>query len=183
MSRLGKKPVTVPSGVDVKIDGRTVHIAKDDKRLAYEHRPEVAVAYDAGDKAITISIDEADAGNRQVRAYWGMTRALLQNMVTGVSEGYQIDLEVVGVGYSANVAGNRLDLKLGYANTIEMDIPEGVDVEVDRQFVRVRGADKQAVGQFAADVRAKRKPEPYNGKGVKYVTETIRRKQGKAFGA
>ncbi len=183
MSRLGKKPISVPSGVEIAVSGRNITISKGDKRLDYELRPEVTVNWEKDDKTLSVTIDEADMNNRQTRAYWGLTRALLQNMVVGVTEGYSRSLEVVGVGYSAVVAGQTLDLKVGFANVIKVPIPQGLDVTVDRQFVHVKGADKQKVGQFAAEVRSKRKPEPYNGKGIKYTDEVVRRKQGKAFGA
>jgi large subunit ribosomal protein L6 len=183
MSRLGKQPVTVPSGVTVSISGRTVTVSKGEKRLQMEHRPEVAVAWNEDEKSIVVSIVDAFQGNRQARAYWGMTRALLANMVKGVVDGYQRQLEVVGVGYNATVAGPNLQLKIGFANTVAVPIPQGVDVVVERQIVTIKGIDKQAVNEFAARVRAKRPPEPYNGKGIKYLNETIRRKQGKAFGS
>jgi large subunit ribosomal protein L6 len=140
------------------------------------------VGWDQGSRQIAVSVAEPDANSPAVRAYWGMTRALLQNMVDGVTKGFQKQLEVVGVGYSAEVAGPRLNLKLGFANTISVPIPPGVAVTVEKQIITVKGPDRHAVGQFAADVRSKRKPEPYNGKGVKYIGEVIIRKQGKAFG-
>ena len=183
MSRLGKKPITIPAGVNVAINGGKITVSKGDTTLEYELRPEVKVAWNEDEKTVSVSIDEADASNKQVRAYWGLTRALIQNMVIGVTDGYNRTLEVVGVGYTATVNGQKLDLKVGFANTISVPIPMGVNVEVERQLIRIKGADKQRVGQFAAEVRAKRKPEPYNGKGIKYLDETIRRKQGKAFGA
>jgi len=183
MSRLGKKPVEIPSGVSVSIDGREVTVAKGDASLSFEHRPEVSVAWNEDEKSVVVSVDEALMGNRQARAYWGTTRSLIANMVEGVTKGYQRELEVVGVGYTAELRGNTLALKVGYANTIEVDVPTGVDVSVEKQMIRVKGIDKQAVGQFAAVVRSVRKPEPYNGKGIKYAGEVVRRKQGKAFGS
>lgn len=183
MSRLGKMPVPVPSGVTVSLNGRKVTVQGKQGTLEYTHRPEVTVNWDEGEKSITVSVDEKDATNRSVRAYWGLTRALLANMVKGVSEGYEKQLEVVGVGYTADASGPKLRLKVGYANTIEMPIPTGVNVTVEKQLIKVRGADKQAVGQFASAVRAVRKPEPYNGKGIKYSDEVVKRKQGKAFGS
>ena len=183
MSRLGKKPIEIPSGVNVSINGRKVAISKGDSTLEYEHRPEVKVNWDEGEKSITVTIDEKDAANRQVRAYWGLTRALIANMVEGVTKGYEKKLDVVGVGYTAQVQGQKLALKLGFANTIEVAIPMGISVDVTQSIVTIKGSDKQKVGQFAAVVRSKRKPEPYNGKGVRYVGENVRRKQGKAFGA
>ena len=183
MSRLGKKPVPVPANVKVSITGRKVSIASGTQTLEMEHRPEVRVAWKPDEKHLEVSIDPQDSENRQVRAYWGMTRAMLQNMVNGVTKGYEKSLEVVGVGFTAAVSGKTIDLKLGFANIIKVQIPPGLDVSVDKQFIKIKGADRQKVGQLAADIRAKRKPEPYNGKGVKYTDEVIRRKQGKAFGA
>jgi len=183
MSRLGKKPIEIPANVKVAVDGRKITVSSGSNSLTMEHRPEVKVAYDAGSKSVSVSIDEKDHENKNVRAYWGTTRAIISNMVTGVTKGYEKALDIVGVGYTAELSGQNLKLKLGYANPIIVPVPPGVKVVVEKQIVRVSGPDRQAVGQFAAVVRSKRKPEPYNGKGVKYVDETIRRKQGKAFGA
>jgi large subunit ribosomal protein L6 len=182
MSRLGKQPVPLGKA-SASIDGRTITISAGNASLEYEHRPEVSVSVDEDAKALVVDVDESRRGNKEVRAYWGMTRALLANMVKGVTEGYEKKLEVVGVGYTAQMAGAKLDLKVGFANTISVPIPPGVDVSVEKQMITVKGADKQAVGQFAAVVRGKRPPEPYNGKGIKYADEVVRRKQGKAFGS
>ncbi|GAB4548595.1 MAG: 50S ribosomal protein L6 [Phycisphaerales bacterium] len=183
MSRLGKKPITVPSGVDIAIDGRKVSVSGKQGNLTFEHRPEVSVAYDKDAKEVTVSIDEKDMKQKAVLAHWGTTRSILANMVEGVTKGYEKKLEVVGVGYTAQLNGQKLALKVGFANTIEKTVPQGVDVKVDKQMVTITGPDKQAVGQFAAEVRAVRKPEPYNGKGIKYHDEVVRRKSGKAFGS
>lgn len=183
MSRLGKKPVSVPANVNVMMSGRTVTIANGGKSLSFEHRPEVKVAWDQGERALHVSIDEKDAANKTVRAHWGTTRALLANMVAGVTTGFEKQLEVIGVGYTAEVTGKSLKVKAGFANSILVPIPAGLEVTVDKQIVKVKGIDRQQVGQFASVVRSIRKPEPYNGKGIKYSDETIRRKQGKAFGA
>lgn len=183
MSRLGKLPVSIPSGVNVSVSGKEISISKGDKTLTQALRPEVSVAWDEGEKTVTVTIAEKDLSNKQIRAYWGMTRALIQNMVIGVTEGYEKKLEVVGVGYTAQLAGNKLDLKVGFANTITKMVPSGVAVTVEKQLITIKGPDKQAVGQFAAEVRSVRKPEPYNGKGIKYSDEVVVRKQGKAFGA
>lgn len=182
MSRIGKKPIQVPKQVNVSVADREVRVEAGGRSLRYEHRPEVRVRWDEGDRLLRVEVDEALAGDRQARAYWGLTRSLLSNMVEGVVKGYEKTLEIVGVGWGAEVKGQTLELKVGYANPVVLPIPAGLEVSVDRQFVRIRGADKQLVGQFAAQVRAVRKPEPYNGKGIKYTDEIIRRKQGKAFG-
>ncbi|MBL1215941.1 MAG: 50S ribosomal protein L6 [Planctomycetes bacterium] len=180
MSRVGSKPVTVPAGVSVSITGRTVTVEKGGSRLQMEHRPEVTVQWNESDRTIACTIPEDKTGERQYRAYWGLTRSLIQNMVVGVTEGYMKRLEVVGSGWSPQLQGNKLVLNVGYCDPVIMPIPAGLDVQVERQIITIKGADKQAVGHFAASARAKRKPEPYKGKGVKYVDEQIIRKQGKA---
>lgn len=179
MSRLGKKPIDVPANVTVEVNGRTVKVSSGSKTLSMDHRPEVIVNWAPDDKQIRVTINPDDEKSRQVRAYWGLTRSLIANMVEGVTKGYDKTLEVVGVGYTAVINGAKIDLKVGFANTISVAIPMGVDVQVERNMIRIKGIDKQAVGQFAANVRAVRKPEPYNGKGIKYADERIRRKQGK----
>jgi large subunit ribosomal protein L6 len=183
MSRIGKKPVAVPAGVKVAVKDGTVNIEGPKGKLSLAHRPEVKVAWAESEKAITCTIDEGREEDRLVRALWGSTRAHIRNMVEGVTKGYERSLEVVGVGWTAAVQGKKLKLSVGFANPILMDIPDGVTVAVDKQIVKVSGPDKQKVMQFASATRAKRKPEPYNGKGVKYTDEVIKKKQGKQFGA
>lgn len=182
MSRIGKKPVTVPKGVKVSVANRVVKVEGPKGTLTMTHRPEVSVA--VSDKnEVVCTVDEGKLEQSGVRAYWGTTRALIDNMIEGVAKGYQKKMEVVGVGWTAALAGKQLKMTLGFANPIMMDIPPGVTVLVEKQVVTVSGADKQAVGQFAAEMRSKRKPEPYNGKGVKYLEEVIKKKQGKQFGS
>jgi large subunit ribosomal protein L6 len=180
MSRIGKKPVSVPKGVKVSVQDRTVNVEGPKGSLSFTHRPEVSVA--AEDGQVTVSVDEALLGNKKVRALWGTTRALINNMMTGATTGYSRKLEIHGVGWTAAVAGTNLKLNVGYANSIEMPIPTGLTVTVEKQSITIEGADKQAVGQFAAAARAKRPPEPYNGKGIRYADEIIRKKEGKQFG-
>lgn len=183
MSRIGKKPISVPGNVKVNLSGRTISIEGPKGSLSYDFRPEVDVSYDEGGKSIGVSMDEKLISTKRSNgAYWGTTRALINNMIQGVTKGYEKKLQVVGVGWTATVNGNNLALKVGYANVIEMPIPQGLSVTADKQIITINGADKQAVGHFAASTRAKRKPEPYNGKGIKYLDEVIMRKQGKAFG-
>lgn len=182
MSRIGRKVITVPANVKITIKDRVVTVAGPLGTLSMTHRPEVMVRWDETEKAIQCTIDPKDSEVRLVRALWGTTRALIQAMIVGVTKGYEIAMEVVGVGWTATVAGNKLKLVIGYANAITMDIPAGLKVVVDKTFVRISGPDKRMVGQFASSMRAMRKPEPYNGKGVKYVDEVIKRKSGKAFG-
>jgi large subunit ribosomal protein L6 len=183
MSRIGKKPIPVPSGVTVSIKDREVTVEGGKKKLAMTHRPEVQVAWDEQEKNIVCSIDEKDERNRTIRAHWGTTRAVINNMIVGVSKGFERKLEVVGVGWGAQMQGKDLKLEVGYCHPVIMPVPEGIEVKCERQIITISGSDKHAVGQFAANVRSKRKPEPYKGKGIKYVEETILRKQGKAFGA
>jgi large subunit ribosomal protein L6 len=183
MSRIGRKPITVPSGVKVSIKGHTVTIQGPKGTLDLAHHPDVSVKWTEAEKSIVVSIDPANMENAPVRAAWGAARAHLQNMIVGVTQGYERSLEVVGVGWVPSVQGAKLKLVVGFANPILMDIPKGLSVTVDKQFVKVQGPDKGLVGRFAADMRAKRKPEPYNGKGIKYTDEVIKRKQGKTFGA
>lgn len=180
MSRIGKKPVAVPAGVTVSVNNGVVNVKGKLGTLSITHRPEVTVEIDDSSKAVVVSRREE---TRASRAYHGMTRALVANMILGVTEGYKKELEVVGVGWSAQVQGPKVKLKVGYADDKIVAIPQGVTVVVTGPKITITGIDKQAVGQTAAEIRSKRKPEPYNGKGIKYVDEVIVRKQGKAFGS
>ncbi|MCC6681055.1 MAG: 50S ribosomal protein L6 [Phycisphaeraceae bacterium] len=176
MSRIGKKPVTIEGGASVSVSGRTVTVEKGSAKLTYEHRPEVSVKVNAG-QVIVERKDES----RAARAYHGMTRALIANMVKGVTQGFVKDLEIVGVGWNAQLQGKTVKLNVGYADAKVVDVPPGVKVEINGPKIKVSGPDKQKVGLCAAEIRAQRPPEPYNGKGIKYADEHIVRKQGKAF--
>ncbi len=180
MSRIGKKPVAIPAGVNVAINNRVVTVEKGSDKLTMTHRPEVGVEVDADAKNVVCTIDEDRVKEKAIKAYWGLTRSLIQNMMVGVTEGYMKKMEIVGVGWSANVKGQTLGLDVGYCKTVEMPIPTGLDVTAERGIITIKGCDKQQVGQFAAQCRASRKPEPYNGKGVRYLGEQIIRKEGKA---
>jgi large subunit ribosomal protein L6 len=184
MSRIGKKPISVPSGVRVTIDtqSRAVTVEGPKGKLSMTHRPEVSVTWDEGENRIICSISPAQMKVGQNRAYWGLTRALIANMITGVTTGYSKKLEVVGVGWGAKLQGQTLQLNVGYADPVSKPVPAGIEILVEGPMITVAGSDKQAVGQFAAEVRAARPPEPYNGKGIKYINEVIIRKQGKVFG-
>ncbi len=178
MSRVGNKPIEVPAGVNVRVEGQTVVAEGPLGKLEREIRPEVTVTHDAGERTLVIGRRGED---RFSRAYHGLTRALLQNMVIGVSAGYQKKLEIVGVGYLAAIQGGVLQLRVGFANEIQKKIPAGLNVTCpDQTHVVIKGCDKQLVGQFAAEVRSIRKPEPYKGKGVRYDGEQIKLKPGKA---
>lgn len=179
MSRIGKKPIQVPDGVKLQISDHTISVEGPLGKLQWEHRPEIEVSYDAESKTVTVSRRDDE---RLSRALHGLTRALIQNMVVGVTAGYERRLEIHGVGYLAAVEGRELQLRVGLANELHVEIPEGLDVACpDQQHIVIRGIDKQMVGQFAAEVRALRKPEPYKGKGIRYYGEQVRRKQGKAM--
>ncbi|MHC4769022.1 MAG: 50S ribosomal protein L6 [Planctomycetota bacterium] len=185
MSRIGKKPIQVPSGVRVTIDpqSRAVAVEGPKGKLSMTHRPEVSVTWDEGENRIMCSIGPEQMKVGQNRAYWGLTRSLIANMILGVTTGYTKKLEVVGVGWGAKMQGQALQLNLGYSDPVNKPVPVGIEIAVEGPMITITGTDKQAVGQFAAQVRAARPPEPYNGKGIKYVDEVIIRKQGKVFGS
>jgi large subunit ribosomal protein L6 len=178
MSRIGKKPLPLPAGVQVQVDGCTVTIEGPKGKLQWQHRPEITVRLE---DARTLRVQRS-RDDREGRALHGLTRALLQNMIVGVTQGYEKRLEIIGVGYLAAVQGQTLQLRVGLANELQIPIPTGVKVACpDQQHIVIQGIDKQVVGQFAAEVRAQRKPEPYKGKGIRYLGEPVRRKQGKAM--
>ena len=176
MSRIGNKPITVPSGVTVAVNGSTVEVKGKNGTLSCSVRPEVSVKVEDG-QVVVQRINDL----RPARAFHGLTRALIANMVEGVSNGFKRELEIVGVGWNAQVKGMKVHLKIGYADEKIVEIPQGVKVEVQQNKITITGPDKQRVGQCAATIRSKRKPEPYNGTGIKYSDEIITRKQGKAF--
>lgn len=178
MSRIGKQPISVLDGVKISIDGQTITTEGPQGKLQLEHRPEVSLEYDEENKLIHVRRVNDD---RTSRALHGLTRSLISNMVQGVKEGYEKRLEIVGIGYGGSVQNNELTLRVGFANEISKAIPTGLDVSCpDQNHVVVKGCDKQQVGQFAAEVRAIRKPEPYKGKGVRYDGEYVKIKPGKA---
>ncbi len=183
MSRIARKPVMIPAGVKVAVNpaARTVNFEGPKGKLSMTYRPEVGVKLEGANVEVTMDPAIVDLGSN--RAFWGTTRALIATAVEGVLKGYEKKLEIVGVGWGAKVQGKKLVLTVGFANTLDVAIPDGVKVEVVQMMITVSGPDKQAVGEFASKCRAKRKPEPYNGKGIKYTTEVIQRKQGKAFGS
>jgi large subunit ribosomal protein L6 len=175
MSRVGKNPVTVPSGVELKIDGSTVSAKGKLGLLSYEFTDEVAVKLEDGKVTVTPAND-----TKKARALWGTTRARIQNLVDGVNEGFKKDLEIVGVGYRAQVQGKSLNLQLGFSHDVNYPIPEGIQIKCEKPTsIEISGADKQLVGQVAAEIRGYRPPEPYKGKGVRYADEYILRKEGK----
>ena len=176
MSRIGRMPIAVPAGVDVKIDGSTVTVKGPKGTLTRTVAGSITVALDNG----VINVTRPD-DSKENRSLHGLTRTLIANMVKGVSEGFSKELEINGIGYRAAKQGKDLVLKIGYSHDVIMTAPEGITVETPTpNKVVVSGPDKQVVGQFAANIREKRPPEPYKGKGIKYVDEYIRRKEGKA---
>src|SRR5215212_7626430 len=179
MSRIGKQPIAIPAKVKVNIAGTNVKVEGPKGALELNYHPNMKVASDG--KAVTVTRPD-DA--RENRALHGLTRALINNMVVGVTTGYEKKLKIEGVGFQAAMKGTAVELTVGYANRIVHTPPAGVTVSVpDPTTIVVSGADKQKVGQFAAEVRASRKPEPYKGKGVRYEGEVVRRKEGKSFAA
>lgn len=181
MSRVGNKPIEIPSGVKVTVSGTTVTVEGPKGTLKRDFPPMISVAWGENEKTLVCSVK--GEVTREAKAMWGTSRALIQNMVTGVKTGYEKAMEIVGVGWGASVSGQTLKLSVGYANAIPLTIPQGLSVTVEKQLMKISGADKQAVGHFAAMARSVRKPEPYNGKGVKYAGEVIKKKQGKQFGS
>jgi large subunit ribosomal protein L6 len=179
MSRIGRKPIEVPSGVEVRIADGTVAIKGKNGELKLQPHPAMKVAFDATSRHLTVNRPDDQRANR---ALHGLTRSLLNNMVQGVQTYFEKRLEIQGVGYTATVAGKTLNLQVGYANTVKLPLPEGVVCECpDNTHIVLKSANKQVVGQFAANVRAVRPPEPYKGKGIRYQNEVVRRKAGKAF--
>ena len=175
MSRIGKAPITVPAGVDVKIDGRTISV-KGPKGVLEREIPGTITITQDGD---TLTCERPNDENR-TKAMHGLTRSLVNNMVIGVTTGYEKTLTMIGVGYRAALNGKMLTLSLGYSHPVEMEIPTGINVEVVKNTtIVVSGHDKEQVGQFASDIRSKREPEPYKGKGVRYQDEYVARKEGK----
>jgi large subunit ribosomal protein L6 len=182
MSRIGRKPVAVPANVKVSIADSTIQVEGPKGKLSFSYRPELGVRFDEAAKQLLVTRPDDE---RQNRALHGLTRSLIANMVQGVTEGYTKKLEIVGVGYQAQLKkANTVALQVGYANQVVLEAPAGVTVVVpDPTHITVSGPDKQAVGQFAAEVRKVRPPEPYKGKGIRYEGEVVRRKAGKAFGS
>ncbi len=175
MSRIGRLPVAIPAGVDVNIAEGNVVTVKGPKGTLERTLPaEMSIKLEDGHVVVARPNDL-----KKMKALHGLTRSLIHNMVVGVSEGYTKTLEVNGVGYRASKAGNKLTLNLGYSHPVEMEDPEGITSTVDGNKIIISGISKEKVGQYAADIRDKRRPEPYKGKGIKYSTEVIRRKVGK----
>jgi len=178
MSRVGKKPVPIPAGVKVAVKDRTISFEGPKGKRSFQHHPNATVKVE-GDHVAVGRIDD----EKLSRAIHGLTRALVANEIIGVSVGYVKDLEIQGVGYKAELQGKTIVLSLGFANQLKVGIKDGLAVKIEAQGtkINIQGSDKQAVGQLAAEIRKLRKPEPYKGKGVRYVGEVVRKKLGKQF--
>ena len=175
MSRIGKRLIAVPKGVTVTLDGQTVSVKGPKGERSWTVAEEIEVSQDAEGLTLGLRTD-----TQRGRAMWGLSRTLVDNMVTGVTSGFEKSLELVGVGYRAAMKGDALSLQLGFSHEVDIDPPAGVSFAVPKQTeIKISGADKQAVGQIAAVIRKLRPPEPYKGKGVRYAGETVRRKEGK----
>ena len=175
MSRIGKKPVSIPSGVTASIESGVLSVKGPKGTLSLNMRDEISYTLDDGGILVKPAND-----SKQARAFWGMQRTLVQNLITGVSEGFTKKLLITGVGYRAASQGKVLKLQLGYSHDVNIDVPEGIEIKTpDQTTVEISGIDKQKVGQIAAEIRRWRKPEPYKGKGIKYDGEFIFRKEGK----
>ena len=182
MSRIGKQPVVIPSGVTVTKDGERAVVVKGPKgELRLDLRPEVDVTIDKTNVQVSVV---GDPQIRETRAYHGLTRALLNNMVAGVTKGFEKKLEIQGVGWNAAAQGNKIVLNIGYNKPVTVEMPKGVQVGTPNPTsIIIFGPDRQAVGHIAASIRKRRPPEPYKGKGIRYVGEVVRRKAGKSFGS
>lgn len=177
MSRVGKQPIKLPSGVKAALSGNRLEVEGPKGKLSMQLRPEVVVEVKDG----TVDVQRKNE-SKFSKSMHGTTRALISNMVDGVTKGFQKTLDIVGVGWQGKVQGRKLVLQLGFCHTVDMDMPEGVNAALPNpQRIEVTGIDKQAVGEFAARIRAARKPEPYKGKGVRYHDERVIRKAGKSF--
>lgn len=175
MSRIGKKLITIPEGVTVEITGNNVVVKGKSGELSQKIKGKIKVSVD--DNKIKVESTEVGASNR---AMHGLYRSLIQNMVWGISKGWNKGLEMIGVGYRASVSGNKLILNVGFSHPVEFVLPSGITAEVVENKINIKGIDKQLVGEVAAKIRRIRKPEPYKGKGVRYIGEIVRRKAGKA---
>jgi len=177
MSRIGKQPVSIPAGIEVNVDGSVLTFKKGNVTKELDTKGFVNVTVENNEIVFAAKSDD-----RQDRAFWGTFRALAQNIIVGLTDGYTKQLEINGVGYKAAVKGNVLELQLGHSHSINYDFPKDVKIGVEKNIVTISGDDKQVIGQIAAEIRSFRPPEPYKGKGVKYVEEHIIRKAGKTAG-
>ena len=174
MSRVGKQPIKIPQDVEVKIEGQRVTVKGPKGELFREVRPEVKVELKEGELLVSPQKE-----TKETRAFWGLSRALLANLVQGVTEGFEKKLEIRGVGYRASLEGEDLNLKVGFSHPVKIKKPEGIIFSVDKEVITVSGIDKELVGEMAAKIRKIRPPDPYKGKGIRYLGEVVRKKEGK----
>lgn len=174
MSRVGKKPIGIPEKVKITYSDNLLSVQGEKGVLTRTIHPDVQLNIDS--TSLTVSINQMD---KKTKALWGMTRAVIANMVTGVSKGFERDLEINGIGYRAEVKGNSIEFNLGYSHPIDFSLPEGITAKIDKNIIKLIGIDKELLGYTASTIRAIRPPEPYKGKGVKYAEEKIQRKAGK----
>ena len=174
MSRIGKKPILIPEKVEMKIDGQKIFIKGPKGELSLEVRPEIKVAINDGKIVVSPQTD-----TKRTAAFWGLTRALLQNIVKGVTEGFEKKLSMEGIGYRAKLEGEELILQVGFSHPVPIQPPPGIKFSVEKNIITISGIDKGLVGQIAAKIRKVRPPEPYKGKGIRYLGEYVRRKAGK----
>jgi len=174
MSRIGKKPISIPEGVTVKVEGNRVSVKGPKGELEKEIRPEIKV--EVKDKEVIVAPQKE---TKQTQAFWGLTRALIANMIEGVTSGFEKKLEIQGVGFRAAVEGEELVLNVGFSHPVKIKIPKEIEVLVEKSIITINGINKELVGQLAANIRKVKKPEPYKGKGIRYLGEEVRRKVGK----
>ncbi len=179
MSRIGKKPITIPNGVKAEVVVNGLNVTGPKGTVFVLVHPKVQANISASE----IVIDVKNKENKLERSLWGLTRSLVQNAVTGVTQGFEKKLEINGVGFRAAIAGKTITMALGFSHPVIVEVPEGLTAAIEKNVITINGIDKQAVGEFAAKVRALKKPEPYKGKGIKYIDEVIRRKAGKVVKA
>lgn len=175
MSRIGKQPINIPDNVKLAVSGNTVNVEGPKGKLFQNILSSVTVSIEGNEAKII----PQDAKSKENKAIWGLTRMLIANMIEGVTKGFEKKLEINGVGYKAAMQGKKLILNIGFSHSVEMESPEGIEVSVEKNLITVKGINKYLVGETAAKIRSKKKPEPYKGKGIKYVGEVIRRKAGK----
>lgn len=177
MSRIGKKPILIPSGVEVKIEGQTVTVKGPKGEISKEFRPEIEIKLEGN--AISLSPQEGKEKIKQVKSLFGLTRMLIANMVDGVTSGFEKKLEIEGVGFKAELSGDELVLYVGFSHPVKLKIPKGIKISIEKNIISVSGIDKELVGQFSSVIRKVKPMEPYKGKGIKYSGEIVRRKVGK----
>jgi large subunit ribosomal protein L6 len=180
MSRIGKKPIAIPKGVSVKVAPDAVEVQGPKGKLRQAIPPGIVFAQDKSDDGAATLVARPESDNHELKKFYGLARSLVQNAVTGVTEGFKRELDIVGIGYRAELKGKQVVFALGYSHPIVFDIPNGIDIAVDKQtHITVTGVDRQLVGQVAANIRRMRKPDPYKQKGVRYTGEQLKKKVGK----